>query len=297
MNTQTSSLKIQEYKLLKEVCTLGIGGPARYYVEVRTISELSQAFDFCKYIKMPYFILGKGSNSLFCDEGFSGLVIANKIDFITNPSAGLYHVGAGYSFSLLGVQTAKKQWSGLEFASGIPCTVGGAVYMNAGAGGSETCQHLVSVDFLTPEGFQKTFLKEELEFGYRYSSFQKMAGAITGASFQLIANPDARKKQLDIIAYRTKTQPYGEKSAGCVFRNPECSHAGALIEKAGLKNVSIGEATVSAMHANFIINTGNASCQDFLSLIKLVKQTVKETSGIDLEIEIRPISQNLKPYE
>lgn len=297
MSKLNSSLKIHDNKLLKDVCTFGIGGPARYYVEVRTIADLFEAFDFCQRNKLQFFILGKGSNSLFCDEGFHGVVIANKIDFFDNPSPGVYHVGAGYSFSLLGVQTAKQQWSGLEFASGIPCSVGGAVYMNAGAGGAETCQHLVSVDFLTPEGIGITYQKDQLEFSYRYSSFQKMPGAITGATFKLYPNPEARKKQLDIIAYRTKTQPYGEKSAGCVFRNPECNFAGALIENAGLKNYFIGDAAVSSMHANFIINKGNASCQEVLHLIKFVKEKVKETSGIDLDIEIRTVFHDNKPYE
>lgn len=289
MTTPSPSLRIHENKPLKEVCTFGIGGPARFFAEVKTVAEMGLAFEFCRKHNIKFFVLGKGSNTLFCDEGFNGLVIANKIDFIQSPSPGVFHVGAGYSFSLLGVQTARQQWSGLEFASGIPCTVGGAVYMNAGASGAETCQHLVSVDYMTCEGQVKTFNKDALEFGYRHSSFQKMHGAITGATFQLKANPEARKKQLEIIAYRTKTQPYGEKSAGCVFRNPQCSFAGALIEKAGLKQLAVGDAVVSDLHANFILNKGNATCQDVLNLIKLIQYHVKDQEGVDLEIEIRPI--------
>jgi UDP-N-acetylmuramate dehydrogenase len=289
MNILSSPLLYQENKMLKEVCTFGIGGPARYYTEVKTIDEMRCAFEFCKNRKTPFFILGKGSNSLFHDNGFDGLVIANKIDFFENPSPGIYHIGSGYSFSLLGVQTAKQNWSGLEFASGIPCTVGGAVYMNAGASGADTSQCLATVDFLTSEGLFKVLTKKELEFNYRYSSFQKMNGSIVGATFKLIKNPEARVKQLEMIAYRTKTQPYGEKSAGCVFRNPECGRAGALIEKANLKGISCGGASVSHLHANFIVNKGKASCQDVLNLIEIIKQKVKAHSGIELEIEIRSI--------
>jgi UDP-N-acetylmuramate dehydrogenase len=124
-----------------------------------------------------------------------------------------------------------------------------------------------------------------------------MSGAIISATFKLSPNPEARKKQLEMIAYRTKTQPYGEKSAGCVFRNPECHYAGALIEKAGLKEVSIGDACVSPVHANFVINKGNATCQDIIRLIKLIQEKVKETSGIDLEIEIRSIAHQPISYD
>jgi UDP-N-acetylmuramate dehydrogenase len=281
-----------ERKLLKEVCTFGIGGAARYYLEVRTIEDLQKAFEFCNENRLNYFILGKGSNCLFDDLGFHGLVIANKIDFCEIPEMGTYHVGAGYSFSLLGIQSARAQWSGLEFASGIPGSVGGAVFMNAGANGFQASDCLLSVDYLSPGGERRTLKKEELCFGYRTSSFQKMPGAITGATFNLTQSSKARQKQLEIVAYRTKTQPYSEKSAGCIFRNPERKHAGALIEQAGLKGVSMGGAAVSTKHANFIVNKGDASAQDILALIDLVKTQVKEITDINLEIEIRTI-----PYQ
>src|ERR1700722_6046533 len=141
-----------EHKLLKEVCTFGIGGAARYYLEVRTIEGLQKAFEFCKDNHLEYFILGKGSNSLFDDLGSHGLVIANKIDFFDMPKEGIYHIGAGYSFSLLGGQSARAQWTGREFASGVPGSVGGAVFMNAGANGFQTSDCFLSVDYLLPNG-------------------------------------------------------------------------------------------------------------------------------------------------
>jgi UDP-N-acetylmuramate dehydrogenase len=284
-----STLPFQQNKLLSNLCTFGIGGPARYYIEVHTAEEMRQALMISKKHQLPYFILGKGSNCLFDDRGFDGLVILNKIDFIEYISAETIHVGAGYSFSLLGTKTARKELSGLEFASGIPGTVGGAIYMNAGANGHETCEALVSIDFVTEEGISQVLPKEDLHFAYRTSSFQKMSGAIVGATFTLTPSATARPKQLEIITYRKKTQPYSDMSAGCIFRNPVSGHAGALIEKSDLKGFCIGEAKVSEMHANFIVNTGNATSQNVLKLIDEIKNRVKEKMGIELESEVRYI--------
>lgn len=284
-------MHLQENKPLRELSTFGIGGNARYYLEVNTSVEMCEALRYCHEQKLPFLVIGKGSNCLFDDRGFNGLVILNKISFC-HYEAESVHVGAGYSFSLLGVQTARKGFAGLEFASGIPATVGGAVYMNAGANGSETCSHLTEVHYVTELGEEKVFKKEELVFSYRFSSFQKMKGAIASVKFHLALSGDARQKQLAIIDYRTKTQPYKDKSAGCVFRNPQPHHAGALIEKAGLKGFAIGGAEVSTMHANFIVNRDQATAQDVLALAKHIKSIVQEKTGVELEMEIRCI-----PYQ
>lgn len=286
MKTLSAPLILKD-KLLKEICTFGIGGPARFYVEARTIEEMQASLQYCLDENLPFFILGRGSNCLFDDRGFAGLVIHNKIDFKEEHPEGLFHVGGGYNFSLLGSQTARAGWSGLEFASGIPGSVGGAVFMNAGANGKETCETLVSVDFMTPEGDLKILKKEDLHFSYRHSSFQKLSGAIVGATFKLQPSSEARQKQIEIITYRKNTQPYGEKSAGCIFRNPNCGHAGALIDQSGLKGFQIGGAKVSEMHANFIVNTEKAKAADVLELIEHIKKKVKEHSGMDLESEVR----------
>ena len=272
-------------KRLSEVSTFGIGGLAKWFCEVKTIEELKEALQQARHHNMPYFILGKGSNTLFHDKGFNGLVIHNKISFFEQKE-NEFHVGAGYSFSLLGVQTARGGWSGLEFASGIPASVGGAVFMNAGANGKETCQYLAEVSYVTPDGEMSTFSKEELVFSYRFSSFQLMKGVIAAATFVLEKNEEARKAQLAIIDYRMQTQPYGKKSAGCVFRNPLGRSAGALIEQCGLKGEKIGGAEVSTLHANFIVNEGEATAQDVLDLAKLVKEKVYQKTGIELEMEI-----------
>ncbi len=281
-------LQIEAEKPLSKYSTFGIGGPARFFAEVQKIEEMQWAMQYCHRQKLPYFILGKGSNCLFDDRGFDGLVILNKISFCQF-SWPIVSVGAGYSFSLLGTQTARHGWSGLEFASGIPGSVGGAVYMNAGASGGETAEHLIEVSFVTPEGVLQQLPRDAIEFSYRQSSFQKQLGAIVAAKFLLEPSQEARKKQLGIIDYRTRTQPYDQKSAGCVFRNPESHSAGALIQACGLKGRRIGDAEVSTLHGNFIVNRGHARAKDVLELATLIQATVKEQTGVDLELEIRRV--------
>lgn len=274
---------------LKKVSTFGIGGPAKFYVEVHEIAHLQEIMIHCKDRQLPFLILGKGSNSLFDDRGYNGLVIANKIDFLEKPFPSIWRAGAGYSFSLLGTQTAREGLSGLEFASGIPGSVGGAVFMNAGANGRETMDSLVSVDFVKPDGSLVSFKREELMFSYRHSSFHNMRGAIVAATFQLTLSEKARGDQIALIRYRQSTQPYGDKSIGCIFRNPPNGSAGALIEKCGLKGTREGEAEVSRMHANFLINAGEATSKDVLNLVKVIQEEVKTKEGIELECEMRYI--------
>jgi len=276
-------LQLQKNRFLSEFSTFGIGGPIRYFCEVSTIEEMEEAFG----LEGPKMIVGKGSNCLFDDRGFDGLVILNKIDFCEWSDSEVT-VGSGYSFSLLGVQTARKGLSGLEFASGIPATVGGAVFMNAGANGSETCNALKSILYF--DGVtRKEYQRGELQFGYRTSPFQGMKGVILAATFSLAPLAEARKSQLQIVEYRMKTQPLKEKSAGCIFRNPQAKSAGALIDQCGLKGLAVGGAKVSEMHANFIVNTNSASAEDVKKLIRLVQEKVLEQTGVYLEPEVRMI--------
>lgn len=281
----------QTNRSLSELSTFGIGGAARYFTEVQTIEQLQETIRYCKREKLPFFILGKGSNSLFDDRGFDGLIIQMKIGFCTMGEEEV-SVGAGYSFSLLGVQTARKGFSGLEFASGIPASVGGAIFMNAGANGQEVGDLIKEVTFIDEEGNCEIFPREKMLFSYRHSCFQEKKGAIAAAKFRLIPSLAARKKQLEIIDYRTKTQPYGDKSCGCVFRNPLPEKAGALIEKCGLKGVRIGGAEVSTLHANFIVNKEKATAKDVLALAFHIKECVKRQTGIELEMEIRSVPFN-----
>lgn len=275
-------------KSLHELSTFKIGGPARYFTEVTTIEQMRDALRFCRENHLRYQLLGKGSNSLFDDRGFDGLVIASRIDFIEYPTPLQVRAGAGYSFSRLGAQTARNGLKGLEFASGIPGSVGGAVYMNAGANGGDTSGVLASVDFIDADGNLQTFARHDLSFGYRTSPFQEMRGAVVAATFTLTPDPEARQRQITIVDYRKRTQPYTQPSAGCVFRNPGegCQSAGALIEQSGLKGMRLGGAQVSDLHANFIVNSDAASAVEVLQLMALVQETVYQKKGVSLESEV-----------
>lgn len=276
-------------KSLAEWTTFGIGGDARELIEVKTIGEMQEALASAKEKGLRFFILGKGSNCLFDDVGYDGLVIINKINYMEQRE-NVFEAGAGYSFSLLGVKTARAGFSGLEFASGIPGSVGGAVVMNAGANGQETADVLSSVQIVDCNGDQKTYSRKELSYSYRSSPFQTMQAAVVSATFTLSPSETARGHQISIIDYRKETQPLKEKSAGCMFRNPEGESAGALIEQCGLKGAVVGDAQISHVHANFIVNGGAATADDVRTLIEQVKERVLARTGILLQQEVIDVS-------
>lgn len=283
----------QSDRRLSEFSTFGIGGKIAYFAEIRSVDAMREAFLFASQAHLPILILGKGSNCLFSDEGFAGIVLSNRIDFCHwDLAEKKVMVGAGYSFSLLGTQSVKRGLGGLEFASGIPASVGGAVFMNAGANGFETCEKLYRVGFLGFNGEERCFLKQDLLFGYRLSPFQTMQGAILFAEFALEEGANSKAMQKAMIEKRRLSQPLQEKSAGCVFRNPSGKSAGALIDACGLKGERIGDAVVSEKHANFIVNRGSARAKDVLELIEKVKKRVKEEQGIELEVELRIMEIN-----
>lgn len=270
-----------------------MGGPARFFASIHTPDEMREAFLFAQTQNLPIFILGKGSNCLFDDRGFNGVVLQNKIQFLKFQENEV-EVGSGYSFSLLGIKTVKKGLSGLEFAASIPATVGGAIYMNAGATKAETFDHLSSVTFLHESGEIQTFPKSDLQYSYRYSSFHEKKGAILSAKFSLQkGGVESQKIQAKLIEYRKQTQPLTEKSAGCMFRNPVGKlSAGALIEKCSLKGFELNGAKVSEKHANFIVNRGEAKAEDIRTLVREIQKKVLEEEGISLEKEVLWV-----PYE
>lgn len=279
--------RIETGHTLAEFTTFSVGGPVAYTFIAHTISEVCFAYEWARKKSLPVLVIGKGSNSLYSDGFHEALALICRIDHCLIEDDTV-KVGSGYNFSLLGVQTARAGLSGLEFASGIPATVGGAIYMNAGANRQETKDALREVTYCFSSGEIRTFQKEELEFSYRKSSFQQMQGCILEATFILTKDATARSKQLQILDYRIKTQPYKDKSAGCAFKNPGNGlSAGALIERCGLKGFSMGGAKVSELHANFIVNTQNATAADIDHLMKEVRARVLKETGIDLQPEIR----------
>jgi UDP-N-acetylmuramate dehydrogenase len=280
-------LKPQTDRRLSEFSTFGIGGPIRFLLEIRTAEEAKEAFLWAQEGNLEVRILGKGSNSLFSDEPFDGVVLLNKIEGCAIEDC-VVSAGAGTSFAYLGIQTAKRGLTGLEFASGIPATVGGAIWMNAGANGMETADSLESVLYLWKTGEMREYHRSELTFGYRTSSFQSMDGCIILAKFRLRVNEKARENQLKILNARIQSQPLKEKSAGCIFRNPSKEvSAGALIDRCALKGFAVGDAKISNVHANFIVNAGAAKAKDVLALIQIVQTKVFEQTGIHLKPEIR----------
>jgi len=283
-------LKFEANKSLKECTTFKIGGLAQFFCVVHSIKNAICALRFAKKYKLPFVVIGKGSNCLIDDRGYKGLVILNKIHHCKVEN-NVVTVGSGYSFSHLGLKTVKKGLKGLEFASGIPATVGGAIFMNAGANEQETSAYLKSVTFLTQEAKIMHFTRDDLTFSYRNSSFQNKKGMIIDACFVLTCEKNSKITQKNLLDYRRKTQPYSKPSAGCIFRNPSSNvSAGYLIDKCGLKGKQIGGACVSEKHANFIINKNHASCQDVIQLIYFIQKIIKEKTGYDLIPEIKYIS-------
>lgn len=286
---QKSQLQVHEKISLIPYSTFRIGGEARFFSEAYSTQQMQELFCFAKKLSIPVLIIGKGSNTLFDDRGYSGLVILNKMKKVIVNSTSLY-VESGYSFSRLGKEITKLGFSGFEFANGIPGSVGGAVYMNAGAYGSSTGDFLDFVEFLDPHGEIHRWPQKTLQFGYRYSSLQGIRGSIVAASFILPKqNLDSKDLQKRNIQNRILSQPYKELSCGCIFRNPVETTAGKIIDLCGLKGLSIGDAEVSNIHANFIINRGRATSKDVLELIELVQSRVFARFGCMLQPEIRYI--------
>lgn len=281
-----------EYRInepMKAHTTFRIGGAADIYLIVRTVDELRCAVAACRESGVPWMILGKGSNLLVSDDGIEGAVIAPDGDFKSVSVEGdTITCGAALSLSKLCTVAADHSLGGLEFAYGIPGSVGGAVYMNAGAYGGETKDVVVEVTYMTPDGAVGTLTNEQLGFGYRTSVFKSNDNMILFAKYQL--TPDDRESILarmdDVMNRRRSKQPLEYPSAGSVFKRPVGAFAGTLIEQCGLKGRRVGGAEVSTKHAGFIVNADNASCDDVMRLVRLVQDTVSEQTGYDLECEI-----------
>ena len=281
-----------EYKLhepMKAHTTFKIGGAADIYITVRSIDDLRGVIKACRDAAIPWMILGKGSNLLISDNGVEGAVIALDGDFKSITVDGdTVTCGAALSLSKLCTVAHEHRLSGLEFAYGIPGTVGGAVYMNAGAYGGETKDVVAEVSYMTPDGTLGTLNNAQLAFGYRHSIFKQNDNIILQAKYKLTPdNADAILSRMDDYMNRRRTkQPLEFPSAGSVFKRPEGAFAGTLIEQCGLKGRRIGGAEVSTKHAGFIINAGGASCDDVMRLVALVQETVKRETGYTLECEI-----------
>lgn len=271
---------------LSAVSTFGIGGLAQWFFRANTAEDLRKALSFALREQCPFFVLGRGSNCLFSDDGFSGLVIQNRVESLQDEGDGRFVVSSGYPFAALGVKTAREGWGGLEFAAGIPGSVGGAVFMNASSHGLQTADTVSWVEYVDETGALVRALQDQAAFGYRQSMFQGNRSVVTSVCFQLKKDEGAAARQREMVEYRKKTQPYKERSAGCIFRNPPGMSAGKLIEEVGLKGAEVGGAQVSFCHANFIVNKGGATARDVIELMHHVREVVAEKKGVWLESEI-----------
>ena len=264
-----------------------IGGPADLLIECRDIEKLPILLTEIKANKIPLTVIGNGSNLLVSDSGIKGIVLVIADDSVTI-SGNTIKASAGAKLSKLCNVALENGLSGLEFGFGIPGTVGGAVYMNAGAYGGEIKQVITSVKSITQSGEIVTRNVDELELGYRTSVFKKNTDVILSAEFKLMQDEKEtiREKMYDFLSRRKDKQPLEFPSAGSTFKRPEGHFAGALIEQCGLKGFSIGGAEVSTKHAGFVINRGNATCEDVKELIKHIQETVFNETGVMLETEV-----------
>ena len=278
---------IEDYEL-KDHTTYKVGGKAICAVIPEDEKKLITLLSFLRDNNIKYKVLGNGSNVIFNDSGYNGVII--KLDNFNhlNITGNKIVVGAGYPLNKLALRVSRLGFTGMEFAAGIPGTVGGAVYMNAGAYKSDMGYILTSIKVLTPDYQIKVMKNKELDFHYRTSFLQNnkdyicleaTISLIKGNSEEIIELINERKKR------RLETQPLEYPSAGSVFRNPEGDFAGRLIEEIGYKGKSIGGACVSEKHANFIINTGSATGEEVKELINEIKQKIKEKYNIELKVE------------
>ena len=276
---------------MRDYTSFRIGGAADAVLFAQSEEQLVRAVRLCKEAGERYLVVGNGSNLLVSDRGVRDLVIMIRDAFSqVSFSDETMTVGAGVRLTAAAQTAAGQSLSGLEFAYGIPGLVGGALAMNAGAYGGEMAQIVQSVRILEPDGEIHEFSNEQMEFGYRKSALKNGRIALSATLLLHRGEEEAiRARMAQYKSARQEKQPLSFPNAGSVFKRPEGHFAGALIENAGLKGVSVGGAQVSQKHAGFIVNTGTATCQDVLELIKLIQKCVLEQSGVQLETELRPV--------
>lgn len=277
--------------------TFRIGGPAGLFVTAKKTDELIDLVRFARFQDIHFFILGNGSNILVRDSGFVGLVIENHCVQVSlnvdNEGKAALTAESGASLPGIANRMARQGWSGLEWAIGVPGTIGAAIVGNAGAHGGCIADNLLSVTAFDANGAKRELQKNELEFDYRTSRFKRSKGeVILSGKFELKKDDTAAciARMNEYTDRRRRTQPT-EPSVGSMFKNPPGDFAGRLIEQAGLKGTRVGNVEVSQVHANFFVNRGRASAQDVVRLIEIVRNQVREKFGVQLELEIELVGE------
>ncbi len=304
-NTIDVRLKLREP--LAAHTSFRIGGPADVFAEIGNIEQLRELTSFCKSYSVPLFIIGRGTNLLVSDRGIRGVVIKLCGDFtqmrfspLKRGSQGRFEnciiAGAAVTLSRVSRLTALRGLAGLEYAFGIPGSLGGALIMNAGAESDSIDEVVEAVEVLAQNGSNpqtRLLNKNELEFAYRWSSLNQYICVMKAYLCMRPSSPEETIERMKQILRKKKTaQPLSAASAGCVFKNPPGISAGRLIDQCGLKGTQIGGAQVSTQHANFIINVGGATAADVLNLMDRITSTVRKNTGIDLEPELKMVGED-----
>ncbi len=284
---------VREGELLRRHVSFRIGGPADILALPRTLGELRQLVSWLFAQRLPFVVLGQGSNVLIADAGIRGIVvkIGKGLDRVMIAGERVT-AEAGVGLPHLARRVVEPGLSGLEFAAGIPASVGGAVVMNAGAHGCAMADVVRSVRVLTPGG-ERELEGDALGYAYRTSVLQAGNAVVLEVTLQLRrGDPHAiRARTEQWLLERSQTQPIGPPSSGCIFRNPSGDHAGRLIDLAGAKGVTVGGAQVSDLHANYVLNAGEATAADVLALMDKVSGLVVEKCGVRLEPEIKLLGE------
>lgn len=277
---------------MKGYTTFKVGGPAKYFVSPDGSNELQAVISVCREEKIPYLVLGRGSNLLVSDEGYDGVVISMRRHFNqirVDKENGIIEAQAGVSMPAAANAALEAGLGGLEFASGIPGTIGGGVLMNAGAYGGDISQVLIDAEVLEEDGTVRTVTAEEAALGYRTSAFLHTNRVILSCRMQLKEKDRAaiKAEMDDFNGRRREKQPLEFGSAGSTFKRPPGYFAGKLVEDAGLKGFTIGGAQVSEKHAGFVINRSEATAADIYAVCRAVQKKIMEVNGIMLEMEVQ----------
>lgn len=291
LNRLQSSLPhtlIQENMPLSPLCTLGVGGKAEFFAAPSSIEDMHILFAAAMNENLPVYVLGGGSNVLFPDGLVNGLVLSthnlNAIQWRTELTA---DIDAGFALPALMRAVRQRGLAGLEFAAMIPGTLGGAISGNAGTCGHGVCELFEQVTTIEPDGSVRTWDSSDIAYSYRHCSLSEEKRVIVSARMTFRSATPEDDAVLESCILRRSTQPHGLRNAGCTFKNPDLTSAGKLLDEAGCKGLSVGDAIVSDVHANFILNRGHATSSDVMELVKECSRRVYDSTGIRLEPEIK----------
>ena len=285
-----------ENEPMKNHTTFRIGGPARLFTTPPSVDALSEALAYCRNEKILHFAMGNGSNLLVSDNGYEGVIFQiykNLNNINLNEKDDEFEIEAGALLSSIANFAMENSYSGFEFASGIPGTLGGAIIMNAGAYGDEIGNHVTEVTVLTQKGEFKTFNKEELHFSYRNSSLKGKENIVLSVKLKLekADKEEIKARMEELKKQRVEKQPLAYPSAGSTFKRPEGHFAGKLIMDAGFRGYRVGGAQVSEKHCGFVINKGEATASDVMTLVKEIQDKILKLNNVKLELEVERLGE------